>query len=190
MRFIKTVCFLIICACGAYAQNDLMFEPSADHPYGLPNPVAGEQMTDWSPMIGSCQCKSIQRNPDGTWQDTIDMEWTWKYILNGTAVQDITLKEGSLYTTSIRQFHPDSNQWVVTFFSYPGVTVSPGTWIGRMEGKDMVLQQPQKAPNGMDGFSRLTFFDIRDQGFQWKGEWVKDDESITYPFWSIDCRRK
>ena len=174
---------------GLTAQT-LPFEPSNDYPYGQPNPEAGASIEDWAPMIGSCTCQSVQRNPDGTWKDTISMDWTWKYILNGTAVQDLSLKEGSLYATSIRQYHPDSSEWIVTFFSYPGVAISPGTWRGgKQTDGTIVLSQPQKAPNGMDGFSRLTFYDINDQGYRWKGEWVKDDETVIWPFWHINCSR-
>ena len=49
---------------------------------------------------------------------------------------------------------------------------------------------PQKAPNGMDGFSRLTFYDINDDGFKWIGEWVDEAGQITYPFWKIDCTKR
>ena len=189
MRVLLTICSCLLFYTIVTAQGSLPYEPSSMYPYGLPNPSAGTHIQDWSPLIGTCECKSVQRNQDGTWQDTIDMTWIWKYILNGTAVQDISLKDSSLYATSIRQFHPDSNQWIVTFFSFPGVTATPGTWIGGKQGNDMVLSQPQKAPNGMDGFSKLTFYDIRQEGYRWKGEWVKDDGSITYPFWSIDCIR-
>ncbi len=171
------------------AQHDLPYEPNADHPYGLANQAVGDQINDWEPLIGISHCQSVQRNPDGTWQDTIQMVWTWKYILNGTAVQDISLKAGKLYSTSIRQFHPDSNQWMVTYFSYPGVSAAPGTWRGGKMGDEIVLNQPQKAPNGMDGNSRLTFYDMTPSGFSWKGEWVKDDASITYPFWTIKCTK-
>ena len=34
----------------------------------------------------------------------------------------------------------------------------------------------------MDGFSRLTFYDITDKGFKWIGEWVDPTEKVTFPF--------
>ena len=182
---------LIICS-NLLAQpksNFNEYEPSASNPYGRLNPNAPPEVADFAALIGLCDCKSLNRNPDGTWQDTVAMEWQFKYILNGTAVQDEVWREGN-YASSIRQYHADSAQWIVTYYSYPYVTYNVGVWRGGKEGEDIVLTQPQKAPNGMDGISRLTFHAISENGFKWKGEWVKDDGSITYPFWTIDCKKR
>ncbi len=182
------LCFTLIQALPA--QGELFYEATTTHPFGKPNPEAGAAIEDWKKMIGTCHCTSVQRNQNGTWQDTIEMDWTFRYILNGTAVQDISLKEGSLYATSIRQFHQDSNEWVVTFFSYPNVSLSPGTWRGGRDGDDIVLKRPHTTGSGLQGVSQLTFYDITDEGYRWKGVWIKDDGTVTWPFWSIDCRRK
>jgi hypothetical protein len=53
----------------------------------------------------------------------------------------------------------------------------------------MTLYKPQKATNGFDGYSRLTFYDISDSGYKWRGEWVSEDESVVFPFWKIDCKK-
>jgi len=88
----------------AFSQIDdsnLNYEPSVLHPFGLPNPDAPKEITDFAPMIGICDCKSIARNPDGTWKDTLDMTWKFKYIMNGTAVQDEVWRANELYAGSI-----------------------------------------------------------------------------------------
>ncbi|MDH3649781.1 MAG: hypothetical protein OEQ53_08860, partial [Saprospiraceae bacterium] len=183
MKYVLVVASLCLLSTSVYSQ--LIYEASSVHPFGLPNPAA-LHVTDFKEMIGVCPCKSVQRNPDGTWQDTIDMSWKFKYILNGTAIQDETWREETdFYATSIRQFYADSGKWIVSYSSYPAISFSPGIWKGsRKEGK-IILTRPQKAPNGMDGFSQLTFFDISPEGWKWKGEWVKDDHSVTWPFWTI-----
>ncbi len=165
------------------------FEPAISNPYGQPHPDAPEQIKDFHPMIGTCDCRSLQRNPDQSWQDTTDMVWTFKYILNGTAVQDLTWHE-KFYATSIRQVQPDSGVWVVTYNSSNFVSMSSKPWIGKKEGTDIVLKQPQKAPNGMDGTSRLTFTDINEKGFNWRGEWVNEEQGIVFPFWLIWCKKR
>ena len=184
---------MLLLAAGLFPQEmtsqDLSYAVSKKHPYGQPNPDAPPEIADFAPMIGTCQCKSLQRNPDQTWQDTMQMTWTWKYILNGMAIQDETSHSSGLHATSIRQFHPDSNQWVVSYASSPGVTTSPGVWLGARVGEDIVLSLPQKAPNGMDGFSTLRFYDISAEGFNWRGDWIKDDKAFTYPFWQIWCKK-
>lgn len=155
--------------------------------YGKPNPDAPEQLQDFAPMIGKCDCKSLRRNSDGSWQDTLHMVWKFKYILNGTAIQDESWHENGFYATSIRQFNVDSLNWVVSFYSSKKVSNSVNVWKGKKEGDQIVLKMPQKSPNGLDGISRLTFYNISDNGFKWKGEWTNINESIVYPFWTIEC---
>ena len=93
------------------------------------------------------------------------------------------------YATSIRQFHADSLKWAVSYNAFPGVSLSTSTWTGGKKGDNIVLDLPQTAPNGMEGLSRLTFYDINAEGFNWKGEWVKEDANIVYPFWYIWCKK-
>lgn len=171
---------------------DSQYEPNDLQPLGSYNPAAPEEVKQFDFMVNVCDCKSVNRNPDGTWQDTVAMVWMAKYILNGTAIQDYSWKAGGLASSSVRQYDTVSHQWVVTFFSFPGVSTSPGSWLGSWDdaGKKMVLSLPQKAPNGMEGNSVLTFSDISEKGFRWEGQWVKDDGSITYPFWRISCIRR
>ena len=170
---------------------DFEYEPSADHPFGRPNPEAHANLSDFAPMIGECDCISEQRNPDGTWQDAVKMTWRFKYIMNGLAIQDETLKESGAHAGSIRQVHPESGKWHVYYYSQNSVPDSLSTWVGGNNGDSIVLSMPQKAPNGMEGVSRLTFYDISADGFKWIGEWVDnlDAPSIVYPFWKIDCKK-
>lgn len=168
----------------------MIYEPSEDYPFGRPNPEAPAEIKDFSPIIGRCDCKSVQRNSDGSWQDTLNMTWQFKYIMNGTAVQDEVWRENGMYAGSVRQYQPDSAKWVVTYFSYPAVSTKPGVWIGQKVGDEIVLTMPQKAPNGMDGLSRLTFYDMSHKGFRWKGEWVDTGQTFSYPFWNISCVKR
>ena len=188
MRYLFTLVCLAITTV-SFSQLDFIYEPSSSYPFGRYNPSAPEEVQDFESMIGVCDCRSLQRNPDGTWQDTVEMKWKFKYILNGTAVQDETWKADSVYATSIRQFSPDSSQWIVTYYSYPAISNTISVWKGKKEKDKIVLKQPFQAPNGMDGYSVLQFYDMTAQGYKWKGEWVKDDGTITYPFWYIQCKR-
>lgn len=178
------------CLCAQVSPGAMQYEPSQAHPFGQLNPEAPSQVGDFAPMIGKCTCRSLSRNPDGTWADTVDMVWQFKYVLNGTAVQDEVWRDGN-YASSIRQYQADSAQWVVSYYSYPIVAYNPGVWHGAKQNDGtIVLKQSQVAPNGMQGHSVLTFYGMSDQGFNWKGAWVKDDETITYPFRMIWCHRQ
>lgn len=183
--------FLLLGALFVRAQDiDLSNEPGEALPFGEVHRDYTEQLSDFAPMIGICDCRSVNRGPDGNWQDTVAMIWKFKYIMNGTAIQDETWKADGRSSGSIRQFIADSAQWAVTYFSAAAPAASPGVWMGGKQGDDVVLYMDQKAPNGMEGRSRLTFYNIGEYGYDWIGEWTSLDESFVYPFWSISCTKR
>ena len=174
--------------CPSFAQYN--YEPNDKFPYGRLNPEAPSQTGDYASLIGKSNCKSVTRNADGTWNpDTVDMVWKFRYFMNGTAVQDETLKADQRHSSSIRQYNIDSAAWYVTYFS-TGASPTPGVWSGGKEGDEIHLYRPQKAPNGMEGFYKLTFYEISQSGFNWKGEWVDPPEQIKYPTWLIFCQKE
>lgn len=171
------------------AQDSFQYESSTDFPFGKLNPQAPQQVADFAPMIGQSNCDSQNRNPDGSWQEVVNMQWRFKYIMNGMAVQDESLKADGKHSGSIRQFNVDSLKWYVHYYATNSPTPVLSSWEGEVKADKIVLYRPQKAPNGMDGFSRLTFYGFAPSGFKWIGEWVNPDETIVYPFWKIDCKK-
>lgn len=172
-----------------FAQGE--YEPTTIDPYGIKNPKAPKQLDDFKPMIGMCDCDSESRNPDGTWAKPVKMTWKYSYIMNGMAIQDQTLKADGKHSGSIRQFHKDSLKWYVHYYASATPTASLSSWEGnKTEDGKIVLYKPQKAPNGAEGFSRLTFYDITDKGYKWIGEWVDKTEKIVFPFWKISCIKR
>ncbi|MEM6319788.1 MAG: hypothetical protein AAF960_19100 [Bacteroidota bacterium] len=174
------------------AQTSYDYEPSNTNPFGQPNPKAPQQIKDFAPLIGECNCDSYARNPDRTWPETpTKMLWRWKYIMNGMGVQDETLKADGIHSGSIRQFNTDSLQWYVHYYASNAVTPTLSSWSGaQKEDGTIVLYKEQKAPNGMDGFYKITFSNISNEGFDWLGEWVTPDESFVYPTWRIECKKR
>lgn len=186
----KTIVFFLITLCTtyfSYAQYD--YEPSEEYPYGRPNPEASKNILDYEELIGVCQCKSETRKQDGTWDTPKDMTWKFKYIMNGMAIQDETLKSDGKHSGSIRQFDQDSAKWYVHYYSAKRVSKTLPVWIGTRKGDKMILYKEHKAPNGTDGFYRLTFSDISKSGFNWVGEWVDKTEKTKYLTWKISCKR-
>ncbi len=181
--------FLLVCLLAtAIATAQSEYEPTEIDPYGTKNPKAPEQLDDFKPMIGMCDCDSERRNPDGTWAKAIKMTWKYSYIMNGMAIQDETLKADGKHSGSIRQFSKDSLKWYVHYYASATPTATLSSWEGNKTADgNIVLYKPQKAPNGTDGFSRLTFYDITDKGYKWIGEWVDKTETVVFPFWKIAC---
>lgn len=187
MKSLVTICFTLITAI-AFAQYN--YDTSEKFPFGQPNPNAPEQIQDFEPMIGSCNCKSTTRKQDGSWNDAEDIIWTWKYIMNGTAIQDETLKPDGSHSGSIRQFIADSSRWYVHWYSSNTPTAILPVWEGNKKNDKIVLYKEQAAPNGTEGFFRLTFYDMSKTGYKWIGEWVDKTETVIFPTWKIDCTRK
>jgi hypothetical protein len=177
---------------GLSGQTYAQYEVSPANPYGLPNPKAPAQVTDFAPMIGKCQCTSETRNPDGSWAEPVDMTWTFKYIMNGMAVQDETLKADGAHSGSIRQYHADSARWYVHWYGSASPTATLSAWEGNIsaEKDKIVLYRDQAAPNGMEGYFRLTFYDFTEKSYKWIGEWTDKAEKIIFPTWKISCTRK
>lgn len=165
------------------------YDASEANPFGLPHPDAPKELLDYELLIGECECESITRNQDQTWAKPETMIWRYRYIMNGTAVQDETLKPDGSHSGSIRQYIADSSSWYVHYYSNRAPTTKLPAWKGGKRGDSIVLYNKQKAPNGVDGFFRITFSDITKEGFNWLGEWVNTTETFIYPTWKIRCRK-
>ena len=180
---------ILLSAFNAYSQS-YAYEPNEEFPYGRLNPDAPEQVGDFQGLIGDCNCKSVSRISQSEWADTVNMRWTFKYIMNGTAVQDMTLKEDGIHSGSIRQYNADSLRWYVHYYSSSVATPTLSAWEGnKIDDGTIVLRRDQVAPNGMAGKYRLTFSNISEEGYDWAGEWVDTSETIIYPTWRIFCKR-
>lgn len=183
---------LLLIGLSLHAQKlSFPFEPSAENPFGLPNPEANPAIKDFAPMIGLCNCVSQGRNADQTWAEPEAMTWRFKYIMNGMAVQDETLKANGVHSGSIRQFNSDSLKWYVHYYTSNAAVATLPAWEGNLavEEDKVVLYREQKAPNGAEGFFRLTFYEMTAEGYKWIGEWVDKTESIVFPTWKIDCTK-
>jgi hypothetical protein len=187
----KNIVSLLLAFVVTFTSAQSEYEPTAIDLYGTKNPKAPKQLDDYKAMIGLCDCDSERRNPDETWAKAVKMTWTFKYIMNGMAIQDETLKADGKHSGSIRQFHKDSLKWYVHYYASATLTPSLSSWEGnKNEDGNIVFYKPQKAPNGTDGFSRLTFYDITDTGYKWIGEWVDTTKTVVFPFWKINCVKR
>ncbi|MGB0949873.1 MAG: hypothetical protein ACPGU0_07195, partial [Marinirhabdus sp.] len=181
--------FFLLAVTTAGAQISTKYAASAQQPFGKINPSAPTETADYAKLIGRCNCTSTARNADQTWAAPQQMMWTFKYIMNGYAVQDETIKEDGSHSGSIRQFIADSSKWYVHYYSNKNPTPILPAWEGGKRGDSIVLYRKQKAPNGMDGSYRITFSKISEKGFNWMGEWVNVPETFSFPTWKIVCTK-
>lgn len=188
MKYIFFLFLISSTTFSVYAQYE--YEPNDSHPFGQLNPDAPEQVADFDPLIGKSSCTSQNRAADGSWNEPVDMVWIFKYIMNGKAVQDETLKADGAHSGSIRQFNADSLKWYVHYYSSSSLPAALPSWEGtKTEAGSIVLYREQAAPNGTEGFYRLTFSEISEDGFEWVGEWVNKNETFAFPTWKISCMK-
>ena len=163
------------------------YAPSKAHPFGRPNPKAPKEITQFAFIVGQCDCiDSIRLVPGDPKWTIMKSTWDGKYIMNGTAIQDGGPND-RFNPLNIRVYDPKQQKWIVTYFSTP--RYSSGVWKGKKEGKTMVMRKPTTSPTGHKGENRLTFYNISDKGFSWKGEFVSEDGKIVYAFWKIQCTK-
>jgi len=196
--------FIFLCGFASLPAEAGRYDVSQDHPYGLPNPAAAAEISDFAFIIGQNDCVESKRDlKTGGWTQR-NRTWDAHYVLNGYGIYDSSssarssdkrlnrnpdksLDTGS--TGNMRVFNRATGLWHVTFFAAP--TYSSGTWTGSKQGEDIVLQKPQTATaNNLPGFSTLTFSNISDKGFSWHGAWASEDGTINYPFWTISCQKR
>ncbi|MCO6512122.1 MAG: hypothetical protein J5I65_15155 [Aridibacter famidurans] len=159
--------------------------------FGTPAADAPPQVRDYDELIGMSDCKSVSRGADGTWAEPVDMLWTFRYELGGTAVRDETRRADGFYAGSIRQFNPDDDAWYVHYYSTLGKPPARlPAWKGGRKGNEITLLTEQKAPNGTDGFYRIRFYDISEKGFNWLGSWTSRDGSFVFDTWKIECVKR
>jgi len=187
---IKQFIFSSIVLIPLFVFSQYKYESSKQFPYGRANPEAPQEIKDFEPLIGVCNCKSVSRNADQSWAEPIDMVWTFKYIMDGKGIQDETLKADGNHSGSIRQFIADSSRWYVHYYSSNTPSAILGTWEGNKKEGKLVFYKKQAAPNGLEGYYRLSFYDISKEGYKWVGEWVDKTEKIVFPTWKITCLRK
>lgn len=165
------------------------FDVSSQKPYGQKHPQAPLQIADYEPMIGESRCITIGRNTDGSWKKPVKMGWVFKYIMNGTAVQDETYKEDGSASGSIRQFDVETGQWFVHFYTTLRQSSPLSYWVGKREKDKIVLTRNQKSFSGKEGYSRLTFHSFEAKGFKWLMEWSSTDNKTVYEVRKITCEK-
>ncbi|MEQ9308968.1 MAG: hypothetical protein RLN90_05895 [Balneolaceae bacterium] len=185
LSFILIFLFLSISAVAQFS-----YTVSDELPFGALNPNAPNEVGDYNLLIGESTCISVSRAPDQTWNPEVKMLWRFKYIMNGMAVLDETLKEDGTHSGSIRQFNADSSSWYVHYFTSSSAPSKLTVWDGGTnDDGEIILYNEQAAPNGMEGFYKIKFYNISDDSFDWVGTWVDETESFQFPTWKISCQK-
>lgn len=164
-----------------------IYDPSPAHPFGRPHPNAPPELQQFAFMLGEFDCVDSLRRPDGSWHQTAAI-WNAHYFLNGHGIQDVYWND-TFATSNIRLFDVSRGKWFVNFFKMPANSVGTGVWVGAQEegqgGRSMVMWSgSEDRANG----SRLTFFNIGNEGFEWVSESVRN--GVATASWRSKCTRR
>lgn len=187
---LSAVSLSFLSAPGSTTENELptLFdnhEPSQGSWFGSINPSAPTQTEQFDFMVGEFRCVDELLQADGTWKSSKG-QWRAAYLINGQAIIDQYWNE-QYAGMSVRHYDEAIDKWRVYFVGAP--PTYSGEWTGTkdVESGNMIMLQERPQPDGKMIFSRLTFFEIKPDGFNWVGERVADDKAT--PNWKIDCKR-
>lgn len=141
--------------------------------YGIINPNTPKETLQFGQLVGIWQCTSWDMLKDSTWHES-KAEWRFKYALDGYAIEDIwiekkedktnnTIALGSdFHGKNIRIYNPKLNKWQCVWINNRNNSISP---IWQAEYKDGQITMRNSSET-----SRIVFYDISDNSFQWKYE--------------------
>lgn len=141
-----------------------------------PHPDLVDKLQLYGQLVGTWDVDNHYLDPtDGEWHRGT-VEWTFGWILDGRAVQDVMrfrFDDGSTpIGTTMRLLNPSADAWHVVWFPQSGKVC---TLVGRRSPEGIYQEGTQH-----DGRSiRWTFTDITPRGFLWRGH-IRDDDASDW----------
>lgn len=144
------------------------------------NASAPPETAQLATLLGDWAITDWSLQQDGTWAEAGGAEWHWYTILDGTAIQDDWIspaldqpepEAGRQFGTNIRIYNPAEQRWEMAWASSNGKKVD--TFVATVSDGQLVM-------TGVFGGrqSRITFFDMTEDSFDWKLEFQNaQDES-------------
>ncbi|MDH5413108.1 MAG: hypothetical protein OEW87_03130, partial [Flavobacteriaceae bacterium] len=162
-----------------FNKNDIMLPNNLWHF----NTEAPAETKQFAFMIGKFVCNDSLL-VGGQWVES-KAAWEAHYILNGFGVRDV-YRNNQYAGESIRFYNSSKGKWDVYFFGMLGEHT--GLWEGEYIDGKMVMKQERTGPNGEKLLSQITFYNITDDGFDWKGELIHPDTGKTTVNWKIKAK--
>ncbi|MEZ5957685.1 MAG: hypothetical protein R3C27_10810 [Hyphomonadaceae bacterium] len=157
--------------------------------YGMLNPSAPPQVSQYAFMIGTFDCHAWYREfRDGHWVEAgeRDAVWTARYVLDGYAIMDEYRDETS-NNVVVRVFDPADNVWRIQY-ARANPTVVRSAAAREVDG-NMVMLTEQVSPSGHTYSERVTFHPLADGVYRWTQEVVYSPTSSVIIF-DMRCARR
>ena len=135
-------------------------------------------------LLGDWRIEQEVLQQDGSWQRVTDADWSFRWALDGCAIQDFWVQpppgsevpEGEVrqHGTNLRVYDPEENLWRIVWASSdaPGFTTYEAS---AKENGELVMMGDDPDRPGVT--QRITYFDISSEGWSWKMEFSRDKEN-------------
>jgi hypothetical protein len=151
---------------------------------GKYNKEAPPELMHWGKMIGQWRTSEEGLKPDGSgWQPSKGADWNFYWALDGWSIRDeyfspplseaVDAPENRQMGTNIRVYNKDKKQWQMAWVTKQARTVDVYTAVSTE--RNIVMLSDGKLPSGKH--SRITFFEITNDSFEWKLEWSDDGQT-------------
>lgn len=155
-------------------QEAIQVMDVAQQEYGKPNPEAPQELSQFAFLIGQWRCDHKTKRQDGTYE-TLQATWIGRYILDGYVIADeyrLTGPAGELvlFGQNYRSYSTAKKAWILKWHE-----VLTSTWLdlgpeelgGVRVNDTSITYTAQFQPKLLH---RMTYFNISEDHFTWRGE--------------------
>ena len=158
----------------------LFSTPSAAGPSGIAE-GAPPELHHWESLIGEWSTTEEGLKPDGSaWQASKGADWNFYWGFDGWGIRDdytsppaaepVDDESKRQRGTNLRIFNPETGKWVMTWLTI--ASTEPASFTATSTDEQIVMLSDIPNPQGF--YSRITFFDMQPDSFEWKLEWSSD----------------
>lgn len=158
-------------------------------------PEAPAELERWGQLAGTWSCASTFLNGDGEWQEVPGRAtWTWAYVLDGWAVQDVWRGPPGVATpgstgTNLRIYDREAGLWRMVWAT--GVSTDFQVFEATMDEGSIVMSGNQAATATRPAHpARITFHNFSDDHFDWNYQAPSAADPSSFMEYSrISCDR-
>jgi hypothetical protein len=150
---------------------------------GGPHPDHADQLMLFGRFVGVWDIRSVRHDPVRGALPEQSLEWTFGWVLEGRAIQDVLRGEGGIGTT-VRVLHPQTGTWTVTWQS----TAQDHAFslVARPAGDRILIQGT--GPDG--GLEEWSFDEIAEDAFTWRSRVSTDGGASWFTDQEMRARRR
>ncbi|MEM7359663.1 MAG: hypothetical protein AAF431_11245 [Pseudomonadota bacterium] len=145
---------------------------------------APPELQHWGKLVGQWTTteESLKRDGSG-WQSSKGADWDFFWAYDGWGIQDNYTSPSMSYEledestrvrgTNLRIYNTKEKKWILTWLT--PTSTEPNSFTALSTDEEVVMLNEK--PNAQGNYSRITFFDMTEETFEWKLEWSKDQEN-------------